>query len=179
MAQSVNSLVDTMESSNAAATEPTADIERSDSKGKGFAGRLQASRSFAKKMDLLANQMEPLIRDYLADVFVVDCSTRLILQLLKESGEVESAKPFLKAVLGMASASRSGIAGTPELADSLLDNAKFSKDLRAPSARVEKGFRQMADAQSVFQDWIVQIMELAPELASSDDAQPTGTKPEV
>lgn len=156
---------------NEATLTAVADMAKSDKQGKGFAGRLQVSRGLAKRIDAIADQMDPLVRGYLSDVFRVDASTRTMFQLLKDTGQVEEGIPFLLSVRGMALASEESIAGTVTLADSLLDNAKFSKDLRAPSVRVEKLLRQMVDAQSVFSDWLVQIDDLAPELSQrSSDA---------
>ena len=162
MTAALDALTELIENLNRIVSESGEAITRSDAAGKGFVGRLQVSRELAKQMDEIADQLEPLVRKYIDDLFLVDSSTRLILQLLQETNEVEEGMPFIRSVLGLANASQAGIEFTVTLANSLFDNRNFSKDLRDPSKRLETSLRQMVDAQSIFADWIRQIRDLVP-----------------
>jgi hypothetical protein len=142
----------------------TAELGRSDALGRGMAGRLTASRNFASKMTDAADELEPLVRTFLADLRIIDPTTRLLLRLVRESGETQDASEYLDAIRGMAAAAIPSLDQMLELANTILANARWSKALKEPSRRIGNALRQLADARSMFADWI----ELIDELRSVD-----------
>ena len=52
-------------------------LKRSDDQGKGFAGRLSASREYAKALTARANELEPLVQSFTAELRVLDPAIRL------------------------------------------------------------------------------------------------------
>jgi hypothetical protein len=136
-------------------------IAKSDEQGRGFAGRLQVSRSFAGKLSECADELEPLVKAFSADLLIVDPTTRLALRLLAESGEIHTADAddYIAAIKHMAESAIPSLSQMLDLARTVIANSKWSKDLRTPSARIDQALRQLADAREVFEEWLRLIAE--------------------
>jgi hypothetical protein len=137
-------------------------MTKSDEQGKGFAGRLTASRIFARKLTEAADELEPLVQAFIADLRIIDPSTRLTLRMIKEQGQIEESGAYIDAISAMAESGIPSIDQMLDLANSVLANAKWSKDLRAPSARIGAALRQLSDARTVFEDWQRLVHDIRP-----------------
>jgi hypothetical protein len=141
--------------------QATKDLAQSDARGGGFGGRLVVTRRFAEKLHDPASKLDVEVANYLEQLLAVDQTIMLLLQILTENpSQIGGSAEFLDVVVDMADKADEGLAGSETLAAVLGDNAKWSKDLRAPSQQIERALRQMADTRSIFQTWKSEITEL-------------------
>jgi hypothetical protein len=131
----------------------TEQIGISDQSGKGFAGRLMVSKNFAKRLSDCADEFEPLVSQYIADLYLIDPMTRTVFRLLKQSPETAPVD-FVAAIKLTAEAAIPSLKSSDDFATILHASTKFSKDLRAPSARIETGLRQLSESRSVYEEWL-------------------------
>jgi hypothetical protein len=136
------------------AVKSSAEIERSDAQGKGFAGRLMVSRRYAAVLSSCADELEPIVRDYTANLQLVDPMTQLLFRIVMETGQFEDLRPFIESVRSMAEASIPSLESIDGFVAILRDNAKWSKDLRAPSRRIETALRQLTESREMFKNWL-------------------------
>jgi TIR domain len=153
IATTLGQITPVLEGMDADATKVNQQMERANAQGKGFAARLTAFRSFAKDLSKRADDLEPLVLAYTSDVLLVDQTTRLIFRIAKDTGSEEEYRPFVDSIKGFAETSVQSLGALEELAQILENNSNWSKDLRAPSARLQTLLRQLADSQRLFEDW--------------------------
>ena len=140
------------------AERATAEIESSDARGKGFAGRLTVSKKYARQLAAIADELEPTTRRFIEELLSVDQMVELIFRLTAESPEqATELQAFFDGVRSMAEASEAGLGSAEELASSVRSNARWSKDLREPSRRLETALRQIADARSITRGWLERL----------------------
>lgn len=146
------------------AEHATKELARSDEQGKGFAGRLTVARRLAKQLEEQAGPLEQLASGYLQDILAVDSMVNIILETLRDQpSQVDEMAEFLDSIEQLTGPAEEGLSSLSDLAQTLRDNAKWSKDLRRPSNRIERALRQMADTRTLFRQWQAQINDLRAE----------------
>lgn len=138
------------------ATQATA---ASDAAEKGFVGRLVVLRQFASELNDCADEFAPTVRDYVASLILIDPSTRLLIRLMKDSDDKEAAATYVQSITDLAQSSSITTEQLLGLDKILTENAKLSKDLRAPTQRIHQSLQQMVDANSIFEEWLRLIQE--------------------
>jgi TIR domain len=143
------------------ATEATEELNQSDAHGKGFAGRLMATRRYAAKLEQPAERLEQLVAGYLDDLSVIDPSISTLLQLLREDpAQIPSASDLLDSIAALADNAETAFNSTEAMIASMQQNARWAKEIRRPSNRITKALRQLVDARLVFRRWRAQVDEL-------------------
>jgi hypothetical protein len=143
------------------AEEATREIERNNTQGKGFAARLAVARKLAGQLEEPAGELEEIASSYQEALLKMDPMVRLMLTILDENpSQAREAPELLDSIEQMSNAAEEGLGAIDSFATTLRDSAKWSKDLRRPSSRIEKALRQMADARSIFRDWRSQVTEV-------------------
>lgn len=143
------------------AEEATKKIQQSDARGKGFAGRLNIAKGLANKLESEADVLEQAVGGYLDDLLKVDPMVMTVLSLLRaDPSQISEVPEFLDSIDVLTNAAGEGLGSLDPLAQTIRDNAQWSKDLRKPSRRIETALRQMVDTRSLFGQWKAQIDEL-------------------
>jgi|SRR5579872_900591 len=138
----------------------TSQIEQSDSQGKGFAGRLRVAREFAKDLARYADELNPLVRSYMTELVSVDSGLKVIFRILRTSEEPKNqVRAMLSSIADTSNAAIGALRPVGHLADTLKASAHWSKELRAPTRRVETSLRQLADSEAIYQSWLDSIQQ--------------------
>ena len=88
---------------------------------------------------------------YLDDLIADDKTFLLLFEILQEDpSQIAETEQFLGGIEELAGSANEGLGSLEGLASIIRDNAKWSKDLRAPSREIERALRQMSDTRSVF-----------------------------
>lgn len=142
---------------NAATTR----MEESDARGKGFAGRVVATRDLAKALDAPADQLLALGSSYGSDLLAVDAGFLALIDLIakgvENDEEKEQAREFAKTIRDLAATSATTVSEMREFSDTLEANAGFSRDLRPALRKMQSAIRRITDGQSVIDEWARRI----------------------
>lgn len=145
----------------------TEEIEKSDSAGKGFRGRLAVMNRIAQRLEDPANELEMLTSRYAADLLILDPAMKQLIRLVDEQSEddPDSAGEFFEAIRGMveqsggASASVQGMIGS-------MEGEQFSRELQVPLQRMRVSLQSLVDGQQLIESWKAQIENLKGEADS-------------
>ena len=134
--------------------EATRSIQRSDTLGRGFAGRLTVTRQLAKKLELPAQEYEATTSAFAADVLQANPMMDTIFDQLAASPlQLTQAQPFLQAITATTCTHSPRISSTTTFAEAVAEMKGWSKELRPFARRIEVGSRQIADTQRIFDEW--------------------------
>jgi hypothetical protein len=134
-------------------------IERSDARGKGFAGRLLAARALAARLQPLASKVLEVGTEYGSDLVKVDSG---VITLIRQLGEMKDTLPedqrrdaceLFDALRELAGESRDTTHELAELLGSARNVAQLSRDLRPPLRDIDSGLRRVLDGQAVIDEW--------------------------
>jgi hypothetical protein len=146
------------------------EMNESDTRGGGAAGRLAVTMRFAKALDGPAGRIERLGQSYAKDLVTID---PVVLTLLEQADADESAREeadeFLGGIHQLHANSGPAIESLGGLAVQLGDASKLSRSLRAPLRRVRHGLQGVLDGQSVIEGWERRATELEKHEADNGD----------
>ncbi|HSH59671.1 MAG TPA: TIR domain-containing protein [Acidimicrobiales bacterium] len=161
LSQRVQTLPGIIEDLGSEANEAAQAIQRSDSQGKGFAGRLTVARQLANRFSADADKLEQMATGYLDDLIEVDAMVNTVINIVSEDPQqLEDAKGFLDVLVTLADSADEGLGSIESLSAIVSDSAKWSKDLKNPSRRIGRALRQMADTRTLFRQWRSHVEEL-------------------
>ena len=142
-------------------TSATEEMARSDAQGRGFAGRLHATRELARNLDPVAAQMEEVAQEFSNRLIKIDPAILALLRILREdpSQRAEAAE-FLSTVRELATSATESVASTEELTDAITQNQELSRDLRKPLRRISGALTRFTDAKNIYEEWVRLIDEL-------------------
>ncbi|MCX4519543.1 toll/interleukin-1 receptor domain-containing protein [Streptomyces anulatus] len=148
-----------------ATTEAVADMERSDSRGAGFAGRLRATHQLAERIKEPVRRMEELGVQYSTELVKIDPGVLGIIRQVEtegtETAESEQAKEFFKTVRELAQSGRGNTKSFQEFSDSLQSVSGLSKSMRPLIGKMRGALQQVMDGQAVINEWERRIDEVA------------------
>jgi hypothetical protein len=145
----------------AATDDTTAQVERLDAAGKGFAGRLVAARQLSQRLSSPAQEILELGTRYASELAAVDAGILTLIRSGQEqdlSDEDRSALCDLFAqIKEVAVVSRANTDQMRELVSILEDTSGLSRELRPPLKKMGDGLRRVADGQAIIDEWVRQI----------------------
>jgi len=147
-----------------ASTDTTDMIQRSDARGKGFAGRLTAARQLSQRLDPLASELMELGTRYGSDLVSVDSGVLILIrrateQELTDEERADACRLFA-AIRELAEVSSENVRSLTVLVGSIGQVAQMSRDLRPPLRSIETGLQRVMDGQAVMDEWIRLIEEV-------------------
>ncbi|WP_416975758.1 toll/interleukin-1 receptor domain-containing protein [Streptomyces sp. 4F14] len=142
------------------------EIEQSDAKGGGFAGRLRVSHQLAESITQPVNRFYELGNLYSTELVNVDPG---ILTLIREAPrqaltdeDREILGEFFSSVKSAVAASRANIPSLQGFSESVGVLKGLSKSMRPLAAKMESAVRQVMDGQAILDEWERLIDENGP-----------------
>lgn len=155
--ETIEQFPEEMEALTVAAAAAIEDMQRSDARGAGFAGRLTAARKFATGVAEPAQRMLDLGTEYASDLVHIDAGMRRLIRHADEvqldEEERQAACEMFASLLGLVASSREAVESLQEFVGTLRSMEKLSKDVRRPLGMVRDGLRRVMDGQAVLDEW--------------------------
>lgn len=141
------------------AEHATGEIQRSDDRGKGFAGRVHQSQLLAAALEGPAAEMAEIGNEYWPTVRDVDRGLRALFDLADEATEAEQAEvdELYESVRALAAQSRDATAQFASLAHTLEETTKLSRALRPPLRQMVGALNEITDSQTLVDSWVQRI----------------------
>jgi hypothetical protein len=167
LGEHITEVVEVMSAVSRNTDAATEQIERSDSIGKGSAGRLVAARTLATNLTPEAGRFETLATSILEDVVQIDPAINALIEAVKEKGdtlepdEEVAVATFVIGIQELARSTHDAMESATAFALSLEQNMNWSRDLRKPLRRIHAAVLQIADVDSFASEWSKRAAELA------------------
>ncbi|MDN3309572.1 hypothetical protein QWJ90_01370 [Microbacterium oryzae] len=145
-------------------------MQQSDSKGKGFAGRLLIVKELAEAIEPTGIELEERANEFLADVRQLDAMIRYGIQRLQNGDEdIAEAGGFITSTLGLVDSAESGAVGIAKYQTSTKNLRKMSKLLDRPSKSLERGSGRLLEGIDIMSHWKAPLEELRSQLPDDRD----------
>ena len=137
----------------------SADIERADSHGGGFAGRLAVTRRLSEELREPAERIRSSGRQFVSQMHQVDEGTRLLIKMGAEEA-VEDADArvqlceYFAVLRTLAATTEESLDSVQIMVDSASGLEGMSRDLRPSLKRLREGLTLTLEAREVTRDWI-------------------------
>jgi hypothetical protein len=140
------------------------DMDRRNSQGKGFAGRLAVARHLARDLRDPAERIEELGQDFTRQLHDVDEGIRAMIQVAPEEArqgpqERQQVCDFFNSIREMARGAEDGLGAMENLVVTIGPVEAMSRDLRPPLRTLRAGLTVMAEGRSVIREWVRLIDE--------------------
>ncbi|MDQ0941809.1 toll/interleukin-1 receptor domain-containing protein [Streptomyces sp. V1I1] len=142
------------------------EMERSDARGGGFAGRLRLTHELVAKLEAPVGEMSRLAVEYSTELVKIDPGVLGIIRQVETegvSGGTEHVTEFFGAVRQITERGRENMASIQEFSDSLQTASGLSKSMRPLVGKMRAALRQVMDGQSVLDEWERRIEEVIGE----------------
>ena len=137
----------------------TAELHRSDAKGKGFAGRLRVARQIAQELGQPSADILALGNDFATQLHTVDMGIRTIIDEAPAAvADDLSAKAevceFFTVVRQLSDAADEGLGALQGMVDAIAPVEKMSRELRPPLRALRQGLTVMLEGREVTSEWV-------------------------
>lgn len=139
------------------ASDATEQLNKSDARGGGFAGRLRVSHQFAERITEPVERLSALGNQYSAELVNVDPG---ILTLIREAAgkelspdERQDLEEFFSSVKGAVTASRENMPTLQTFSESVGTLKGLSKAMRPLAVKIESALREVMDGQAILDEW--------------------------
>jgi len=152
-----------LEQLNEANKEATAQVNESDARGGGFAGRLVVARRLGIALEGPADKLVQLGNSYASELVRIDPGILAMLRALEQDPTQlndEGITELLNSIQGFAALSRNNAQSTRELSDTYSGIADISRVLRGPVRKIKQGLRGVLDGQSIIDEWDERIKRM-------------------
>ncbi|MFD8869167.1 toll/interleukin-1 receptor domain-containing protein [Streptomyces sp. NPDC059590] len=153
----VNEFAAVMETIGNEATGASEEIQQSDARGGGFAGRLHASHQLAERIAEPVEHFHALGNQYSTELVNVDPGVlTLIREAPRQALSDEDRKQmdeFFSSVKGAVAASRANISSLRGFSESVGSLKGLSKAMRPLAVKMESAVRQVLDGQAILDEW--------------------------
>lgn len=141
------------------AREATADIQRGEGQGQGFAARLLVARRMARQLIEPTERIWSFSNEFASQFHEVDEGFRAIIERapteVQQSPESEIAIcNFFNTVRAMSEAAHEGLNSTQGMVDSITPLEATSRDLRPVLRRLRQGLTTLVEAREVSDEWV-------------------------
>jgi hypothetical protein len=155
----------------------TADMERGETQGKGFAARLTVLRRVSKELNEPAKRINNFGEQFAGQLNDVDQGIRLIIERLPDEVQEDpdnkgAACEFFETVRSMADSADEALGGLKEMIDAISPIEGMSRDLRPSLRALRQGLTLMYEGRDVIRSWVA-LMDASP-LDCSDWSPPPG-----
>lgn len=157
----------------------SADIDKAESLGRGFAGRLVVTRRVAEELNEPAERIRSLGRQFVSQMHQVDEGTRLLIKMsAEETTEDADARAqvceYFAAMRTLAATTEESLDSVQSMVDGASGLEGMSRDLRPPLKRLREGLTLTLEAREVARDWVRLMDETGldcdgPEAAEVDE----------
>jgi hypothetical protein len=138
--------------------EASAEVDRADSQGKGFAGRLVAARNLAAKLTVTAENIWSHGNDFVTQMNQVDDGIRLFIEHapneIHDADSKSSVCEFFQRIREMSESTREGLGSVQGMIDGISPLEVVSRDLRPPLRRLQQGLTTIIEAREITDDWV-------------------------
>ncbi|HEY6234916.1 MAG TPA: TIR domain-containing protein, partial [Candidatus Elarobacter sp.] len=137
------------------ATGPVADAVKS---GSGAKIILQLTEALARRMSSPAEAIERLGHQYAATLAEIDPAIHAMLDIAGTNAErtqedIDERADFLATMQSLAAQAETALTSLEDLIQAMEYPAKFSRSLRVPIRRIEKGLKGILDGRAIVEDW--------------------------
>jgi hypothetical protein len=158
MTETLEAFAAVLEEIGAATNEAAAKMQRSDAAGKGFAGRLVATRELANAIADPADRALELGTSYASSLVDVDAGMLALIRQIEAGPETDeerrAACELFAQISQLAANSRETVEQLSTFSD-LVDGAtNLSRELRAPFRQIQNGVQRIMDGQAVIDEWV-------------------------
>lgn len=139
-------------------------LKESDSKGKGFAGRLMVAKGLASALSEPTQLLEGRATDFLDSVTKVDTMVNFVLDCMEEDdpADVEEAQGFLTSVRELIDSADESAVHMAGFVEQAVGMRKLAKDLVPVSRTIERSINRYLKGSSMISDWRPRIDRLLP-----------------
>lgn len=151
------------------ATEASAEMQRSDSRGAGMRGRLAVATRFASKVDALAAELEADVERYVGALDAVSSGNLAMIDAIAED-QTQLADGLDWAMLTRRNAkiARESVASLSEMMSSMQGTARLSRVLRPPTRRIADALERFGAATSTLDEWDRRLQSLGVQVPPDD-----------
>ncbi len=136
------------------------EIRLSDQKNGGFAGRLSISKSLAKEMRPLAEDLLNHSREFSHAVQSIDRGVKAYVNICANKGAQSRSEEFENGILSLAKESDFAIQQCKGYIATLNETKKISRDLREPIEIVTRGLDLFCSNGAFFNEWAEEVKSL-------------------
>jgi hypothetical protein len=135
--------------------DATEKVAESDSRQRGFKGRLLVANELAQELDGPAGRLEELAADYVADLTILDPAVRKMIDLARKeaSEDPQAIGEFFEGVRGMVSAAAGAAEGIGTMITAMEGASDFSRELSGPIQRMRVSLQSMISAHDLIAAW--------------------------
>lgn len=149
-------------------TESTERIHESDSKKKGFAGRVVVARELASSLAEPTSLFEEQANDYLGSVGKLDAMVNFILDRMEENPtEAEEGQPFLQSTRELVDAVDEIAVNLAKFREGAVGLRKLARDLAPASKTIERSLNRFIQGNTTISGWRGRIDPLLDEDAAA------------
>ena len=170
----VDGLGPTLDRLSEIAQAAAAQMQRSDARGGGAAGRLVAATAAASRMREPADEILRLGEQNTREVEVINAAITALLDELeaqppREPDERAGALGLFDSVEQLAAAAAVTTENLKDLFNTLDGTARAARTLRPIARDLQKGVRGFVDAQATYDEWVRRIHQIRPRLEKGAD----------
>jgi hypothetical protein len=170
--ETVEAFTPVMEELARLADDTLAQIQASDARGGGFAGRIRVAAAYGRALDEPATQFLELSTRYASHLIAVDAGILTLIRLsgaeLESDDNRRSACELFASIQEFAVIARENYEVMAGLSRVVGETAKFSREVRPATRKLQAGLQRVMDGQSVIDEWVRQID--ASDIACDDAA---------
>ncbi|MEU1594519.1 toll/interleukin-1 receptor domain-containing protein [Streptomyces sp. NPDC005708] len=137
--------------------QATEEIQASDSRGGGFAGRMRVTEQLASRLTEPVDKVDALGSKYWAELSTIDPG---VIGLIRKSGDDdlsaedrESAREFFRAIKELAGTTNEATGHLQSYSDSVGAAAQGSRRLRPQFRVIQAAVQKVIDGQSIIDEW--------------------------
>ena len=161
--ETVEAIVEEIELIGQIMQEAAVDLEKSDTQGKGFAGRLVTARKVSQSLHEPTERIWSLGNEFASQLHRIDPGVRAIIEQapseIQESPESLSGFcAFFHSIRQLSASAREGLEQAQGMIDATSSLEAMSRNLRDPARRLRQGLTMMVEAREVTDEW-VEIIE--------------------
>ncbi len=156
--------------------EGTADIQRGNTQGKGFAARLIVARRLAQQLVEPTEHIWSLSNKSATQLHEVDEGFRIIigrapLEIQENPDSKTSLCTFFRAVRSLSTSAHDGLGSVQRMIDTIPPIERMSRDMRPALRRLKQGLAILVESRDITDEW-VNLIEVSGVACEDQDAQP-------
>ncbi len=150
-----------MEDLTAITTDTANEISASDTRGGGFAGRLQIARRLAAQLQSLSSEMDELSDEYVRKVDTMGAAVDYIIGTVEsDPTTLDDAHEYFEGIVGMADAAEEAAVGLTSVLHGSRDMAKIARDLVPVSKILVRSITRFLSGNETIIGWRARIQAL-------------------
>ncbi|MFI9341289.1 toll/interleukin-1 receptor domain-containing protein [Streptomyces sp. NPDC052773] len=163
-AETVQEFGEVLDSLNKTTQESATQLQQSDARGGGFAGRLRVTNALAADLSEPVAKLAELGARYSADLSRIDPGIITMIRMIGEGEatqeEENSAREIFRQLTEMIAASREAVSNLQGLSEGAKVMASGSRALRPLMNSIQTAVQQVIDGQTMIEEWARMIDEL-------------------